>query len=128
MIGTAAQVERVGRRDVEVKGLFHVLRGRHQKRQRYGAADVVDHDVDTAELSARDRRQFGDGREVGEVARDGDRPALERFHAVGHFVEVRGRARGDDHVRAALGQGERAGRPDAATGAGDDRHLVVNAK
>ena len=101
---------------------------RHEKGQRDRAADVVDHDVDTTELSACDRGEFGDGREIGEVTRHGHRSTIEGLHLVGDLVEVRRRARRDDHVGAALGEGYRTGRPDAASGAGDDRHLIVDAK
>ena len=74
------QVQGVRRRDVEVEGLFHVLRRRHQERQRDRAAHVVDDDVDTTELPASARGELGDRAEVTEVTGHADRAPTERFH------------------------------------------------
>jgi len=43
---------------------------------------------------------------------------------VGDLVEVRRGSRGDDDVRAAFGEGDRAGGADTPAGTGDDRYLV----
>jgi len=72
----------VRRRDVEVEGLFHVLRRRHQERQRDRAAHVVDDDVDTTELPASDRGELGDRAEVTEVTRHAHRATIEPFDDV----------------------------------------------
>ena len=68
------------------------------------AADVVDDDVDPAELLHGDLGQAGDRVEVAEVGRHDDGPATDRLDLGGDGVELLLRARRQHDVGARLGE------------------------
>ena len=71
--------ERVRGGDVEAERLGEEPRAGVEEAAREGAADVVDHGVEAAELVVRRLREAGDRVEVAEVGRDDDRLAAERL-------------------------------------------------
>ena len=62
---------------------------------------------------------------VGDVGGDRERPATGVAHQLGGLLEPVDPAGAEHHVGAGLGQRLRERDPEAAGGAGDDRHLVV---
>ena len=111
-------------RDVEMKRLFHVLRGRIEKRVGNGAAKIVDDDVEPTEGVARRVREPGDVGEVGQIGGDDQRPTADAPYAGRHVIELRGGTGRHDHVGPRLGERDRAGGPDPPAGAGHNCDVV----
>src|SRR5690606_18721328 len=111
--------------DVEVEGVGQV--GRVGVHQRVGdaAADVVDHDVESAELRHCRLGEAGCGVEVAEVGRDHQGAAPGRRDPLGDRFELVTVAGADDDVGAGLGERQRGRRADPPAGTGDDGHPVV---
>ena len=104
------------------------LRRGVEERPRHRATDVVHDDVDPPELLLGHVGQAGDGVEVAQVGRHDHGPAAEGLDLRGDGVELLLGARGQQHVGAGLGECEGGGGADAAPGAGDDGHLVVESE
>jgi hypothetical protein len=107
-----------------VEGLFESSRRGVHEGTGHGPADVVDHQVEATELIPGVVDQGGHGLEVAEVGGDDHGPAAGILDQSGHCGQLVSAARRDQHIGAGLGQAHRGGRTDAASGAGDDGHLV----
>ncbi len=118
--------ERVRGGDIEAERLGEEPRAGLQEAARKGAADVVDHGVDPAELVVRRLREPGDRVEVAEVGGDDDRLATGSPDLRGDLLELVRRTRGDDDVRTRLGESDGGGGAESAAGAGDDGDLALD--
>jgi hypothetical protein len=115
-------------RHVEVERARELLLRRLHEALRHRAADVVDDDVDAAELVHRLR---GEGLEVrghGGIALDDERATAELADLGGDRFELVAAARREGDVGAAFGEGEGGRAADAAARAGYESHLVVDSE
>ena len=128
IVGTAARVRAWAVATFHENSRMSRLGRRVEERAGHRAADVVDDDVDAAELLRGDVGQAGHRVEVAEVGRHHDRLAAERLDLLGDRVELLLRARRQHDVGAGLGERERRRGADAAARAGHDGHLVVEAE
>ena len=116
--------ERVAGGDVEPEGFLQEPRRRIEQGPRHGAAHVVHHDVEPAQLSVGALSQGGHEVEVGQVSRDHDGAASRRFDPLRHLGQLLLGAGGEDDVGTGFGQGHRGGSADAAPTGRDDGDLV----
>ncbi len=116
--------EGVGGRHVEVEGRLQKARRGVQEGAGHRAADVVDHDVESAEGFGGPVGQRGDGVELGQVGRHRHGLATAVLDLARHLLELLLGASRDHDVGPRLGQGQRGGRPDAASGSRHHRHAV----
>jgi hypothetical protein len=96
--------------------------GAHERRG-HGAADVVDDDVQTAELVLGGLREAGSRLQVVEVQRYDQGPPASRLDLGCDLAELLFGTGRDDDVGAGLGEGDRTRGPDSAARTGDHRDL-----
>ena len=110
---------------VEAEGVAHVLDAGGEQGVGHAAADIVDDDVEPAELLDGLSRQFRGGLRLGEVCDDDVRAAAGRLDLGGHRLQLRLGARGDQDVCTHFGERDGDRGSQSATGAGDYGNLSV---
>jgi hypothetical protein len=115
------------RGNIELSGLLDVVSRRLQERARHRTADVVHNNVEPPERIAGFGHQTRRLSEVGQIGHHDTGPAPSRLDRIGSRPELPGRVRGQNQVSAGLGQRERRRRTNAASRAGDDRDLAIDA-
>ena len=125
--GTAARVSAWAVETLKWKASSRYAASVSSRRVGDGAADVVDHDVEPAELVVRRVGERRDGVEVHQVGRYDERPPTERPRcALATFSSWSAvRAESTTSAPASASAIALAG-TDPSTGAGDDRDLPVH--
>ena len=105
-------------RDQAVEVVDGVLLEAHPEPRRRDA-DVVEEDVESAELLDRGGDHAGDLLVLGDVALDLDGDAARRLDLADGLLRPVAAEIGDDHLGAFLGEAQRGRAPDAGAGPGD---------
>jgi hypothetical protein len=100
--------------DVEVEGLLEEAGRGVEQGTGHGAPQVVDDDVDPAQLVPRRLGQRAHELDVGEIPHDDHGPPTGGLDLRGHLAQLLLGAGGQDDVGAGLGQGHGGGGADAA--------------
>ena len=113
----------MGGAHVEVERLLEGARRRVEQGAWHRAPQVVDDDVDPAQLVPGGLGQRAHDLDVGEIPRDDDRPTTGGLNLLGHIAQLLLGPGGYDDG-SGLGQGHGGGGADATAAPGDDGHLV----
>ena len=92
------------------------------------AAGVVDHDVEAPELIDHPVEHIGDGGEVHHVGGDAEPPLAPLLDLVGDRIHVVLAPGKHDDIGPAVGECQGDAAANAASAAGDHRHLAVESK
>ena len=114
--------------DVEVEGLFEEAGRGVEQGAGHGAPEVVDDDVQPAQLVPGRLGQRAHQVDIGEIAHHDHGPPAGGLDLRGHLAQLLLGPGGQDDVGARLGQGHRGGGADAAAAPGDDGYLVGHAE
>ena len=113
---------------VEAEGVLQEARSGLHERRGHGATDIVDDDVEPAELLLGSRDENGRRFGIRSVQRQCDGAPAGGSDRGRDLVELRLGTGGDHHVSASLGESDRDGRTEPAARAGDDGDAVGQRK
>ena len=118
----------MARADVEVEGLLEEAWRGVEQGTGHGAPQVVDDDVNAAQLVLGGLGQRAHEVDIGEIAHDHNGPAPGGLDLHRHLAQLLLGPGGQDDVGTRFGQGHRGGGADATATPGDDGYLVGHAE